>query len=659
MLSGEALGGYQLGMFAKAVMIVGQETNKYSQFDFIELSSIFSLGPDVTTSFQTNPVSLKDLMRECHEGKLQLPDFQRGWVWDQNRIIDLLASISEAFPVGALMTLDASGEVSFAVRPVEGAPAPTKPLEAYLLDGQQRMTSLYQSTFSPVPVSTQTAKKRPIKAHFYFDIRAALDPDIPRAEAVIAVPEDRIIRENFGRDVKLDLSNEQNEFDALYFPIDRIFEAHIWQQAAIGWVYQQPEQRMEHLKLINDFMQTVVNNFTSYHVPVIKLGKETSRAAVCLVFEKVNTGGKPLDAFELVTAMYASEEFHLRDDWKARRTRLGAQKVLAKIEPVEFLQAVSLLHTKERRDEAIANGIEPPAISATRNSLLQVPLTAYKKWADRVEAGYNAAAKFLYSLKIFNARDLPYQTQLVPLAAILAEIGPAWENDAVRQKLARWYWCGVFGELYGSAVESRFALDIRDFSAWISGGAEPQTVQRSTFEEKRLRTLRSRLSAAYKGVHALLMKSGAEDFKSGQPYDQTVFFDENVDIHHIFPEAWCKGKTIEPGIYNSIVNKTPLASATNRMLGGVAPSVYLGRLIKGNESNPPIDPARLSAILASHEIDEALLAANDFHGFMNDRRARLLERIEAAMGKEAVRESILPMDQEDDYYGEEEQEEAA
>ncbi|MCH2239521.1 MAG: hypothetical protein A2792_06435 [Sphingomonadales bacterium RIFCSPHIGHO2_01_FULL_65_20] len=613
----------------------------------------------MTTSFQTNPVYLRDLMRECHEGKLQLPDFQRGWVWDQNRIIDLLASISEGFPVGALMTLDASGDVSFAVRPVEGAPEPIRPLEAYLLDGQQRMTSLYQSTFSPVPVSTQTAKKRPIKVHFYFDIRAALDPDIPRSEAVIAVPEDRIIRENFGRDVKLDLSNEQNEFEALYFPIDRIFEAHVWQQAATGWAYQLQDQRMEHLKLINDFMQAVVNNVTSYQVPVIKLGKDTSRAAVCLVFEKVNTGGKPLDAFELVTAMYASEEFHLRDDWKARRERLIAQKVLAKIEPVEFLQAVSLLHTKERRDEAIANGLEPPAISATRNSLLQVPLTAYKKWADKVEAGYVAAAKFLHSLKIFNARDLPYQTQLVPLAAILAEIGSAWENDAVRQKLARWYWCGVFGELYGSAVESRFALDIRDFSPWINGGAEPQTVQRSTFEEKRLRTLRSRLSAAYKGVHALLMKSGAEDFKSGQKYDQTVFFDENVDIHHIFPEAWCKTKTIEPGIYNSIVNKTPLASATNRMLGGVAPSVYLGRLIKGNDSNPPIEASRLSAILKSHEIEEALLAADDFHGFMDHRRSRLLERIEAAMGKEAVRESILPMDQEDDYYGEEEQEEAA
>jgi len=80
--------------------------------------------------------------------------------------------------------------------------------------------------------------------------------------------------------------------------------------------------------------------------------KDTSRAAVCLVFEKVNTGGKALDAFELVTAMYAGKKFHLRDDWKVRRNRLLKQPVLANVEPVEFLQAISLLHTKAVRAKA-------------------------------------------------------------------------------------------------------------------------------------------------------------------------------------------------------------------------------------------------------------------------------------------------------------------
>lgn len=607
----------------------------------------------MTTSFKTNPISLKDLMRDCHEGKMQLPDFQRGWVWDQDRIIDLLASISEGFPVGALMTLDASGEVAFAVRPVEGAPSATKRLESYLLDGQQRMTSLYQSTSTRAPVLTQTARKRPARLHFYFDIKAALKPNISRREAIVAAPEDRIIRGNFGRDIILDLSTEDAEFAALHFPVDRVFDAQLWTQAALTWVLKDMEARKDHMVLINDFSIKVINSFADYQVPVIALGKETSRAAVCLVFEKVNTGGKALDAFELVTAMYAGEDFQLRDDWKARRERLMKLPALMNVEPVEFLQAISLLHTKAVREMAEAEGRDPPAISANRSSLLQLPLSAYRQYADSVEQGYQLAAKFLHSLRIFRAQDLPYQTQLVPLAAILAELGSKWENVSVRQQLSQWFWCGVFGELYGSAVETRFALDIRDFGRWLDGGATPQTIERADFREERLRTLRSRLSAAYKGVHALLMRAEAQDFRSGQPFDQTVFFDENVDVHHIFPEAWCKQQAIKPELYNSIINKTPLSARTNRIIGGVGPSTYLDRLEKGNAQNPPITAERLHSILSTHLIDVDLLQSDDFVAFFDARRQRLLVMIEEAMGKSAVREDVAPPDPDDGYSDEE------
>jgi hypothetical protein len=314
-----------------------------------------------------------------------------------------------------------------------------------------------------------------------------------------------------------------------------------------------------------------------------------------------------------------------------------------------------LLYTKALRDKAEAAGKELPAISANRSSLLQLPLSAYQLYADRVEQGYRTAAKFLFGLKIFRARDLPYQTQLVPLAAILAELGGNWENDAIRQRLSQWYWCGVFGELYGSAVESRFALDIRDFGRSLTGGPLPQTIERADFREERLRTLRTRLSAAYKGVHALLMRTGAEDFRSGQPFDQTVFFDENVDIHHIFPEAWCKTNGVKPEVYNSIINKTPLSARTNRIVGGIAPSSYLARLEKGGEKDPPIAADRLTAILLSHEIDVGLLKAGVFDAFFDDRRRRLLKLIEVAMGKAAVREDVAPPDP-DDSYGEDEHE---
>src|SRR5262249_23658433 len=231
--------------------------------------------------------------------------------------------------------------------------------------------------------------------------------------------------------------------------------------------------------------------------------------------------------------------------------------------------------------------------------------------------------------------DLPYQSQIVPLAAILAEIGDAWEHEANRAKLVRWYWNGVFGELYGSAVETRIARDFVEVTAWLSGGPEPSTVSETMFRADRLKTMRMRLSAAYKGVNALLMKEGAKDFRSGQKFDHTVFFGENVDIHHIFPQDWCKKQGIKPQVFDSIINKTPLSYRTNRIIGGAAPSEYLAKLEKGSDTTPAIERGRLNAFLSSHLIDPALLRSDAFDAFMAERQKRLLALIEQATGKAA------------------------
>jgi len=223
----------------------------------------------------------------------------------------------------------------------------------------------------------------------------------------------------------------------------------------------------------------------------------------------------------------------------------------------------------------------------------------------------------------------------VPLAAILSDIGDAWEHEAVRAKLERWYWNGVFGELYGSAVESRIARDFMEVPTWLQGGPEPSTVSETLFRADRLKSMRMRLSAAYKGVNALLMKVGAQDFRSGQKFDHTVFFGENVDIHHIFPQDWCKKKNISPKIYDSIINKTPLSYRTNRIIGGVAPSDYIAKLERGSDTTPSIDGQRLDAYLKTHLIDPTLLREDLFNDFIADRQKQLLSLIEHATGKSA------------------------
>ena len=602
------------------------------------------------STFQTNPLDLDNLLKECHSGALQLPDFQRSWVWDEDRIKSLIASVSRAFPVGALMALEAGGPVNFKPRPVEGAPPEAKhtTLQRLLLDGQQRMTSLYQVTLRDKVVETVTPKNKKVKRWFYLDIRKTLDSSVDREEAVVGVPEDRVVRTDFARAIVLDLSSPEKEYAALMFPMTKVFDWDDWQDGFDD--YWHGDQNESIRKEFRAFKRQVLENFKSYKVPLITLDRSTSKEAVCVVFEKVNTGGKPLDAFELVTAMYAADGHELRKDWygddttKGRHRRLaetlrpaGSETgIIAGVSNTDFLQAISLFHTRDRRraaEQAGKQGKELPAITVNRQALLDLPLEAYKKYETQVERGFVQAAKFLHMLHIYRIFDLPYQSQIVPLAAILADLGDSWEHDATRAKLEGWYWNGVFGELYGSTVENRIAKDFSEVPGWLQGRAEPSTVSETVFRADRLKTMRTRLSAAYKGVNALLMKEGAQDFRSGQKFDHTVFFGENVDIHHIFPQDWCKKQGIKPHVFDSIINKTPLSYRTNRIIGGVAPSEYLGKLEKGSHTVPAIEHARLDGFLSSHLIDSTLLRANDFDAFMADRQKRLLELIEQATGK--------------------------
>ncbi len=252
-----------------------------------------------TTTFKTNPVSLESLLRQCGDGEIQLPDFQRSWVWAEDRILSLIASISSAFPIGALMTLESNhGSTIFARRPIQGAPisAKEKMPEELLLDGQQRMTSLFQACLRQAVVETITPKNKLVKRWFYIDIQKALQPDVPRDEAIFSVPEDRRIKTNFDKDILLDLSQPQYEFEKLMFPLNRVFDWDEWQEDfGDYWIARGEISKRDVFKA---FKNEILANFNLYHVPVISLAHDTSHAAVCLVFEKVNTGGKPLDAFE-------------------------------------------------------------------------------------------------------------------------------------------------------------------------------------------------------------------------------------------------------------------------------------------------------------------------------------------------------------------------
>ncbi len=325
--------------------------------------------------FSSDELPLAQLLDRAARGELQLPDFQRGWVWDDDHIRSLLASISLSYPIGAIMTLVAGNpDVNFKARLLEGVTlaAPPAP-ELLLLDGQQRLTSLFQALKSRAPVCTRDRRGNELQRHYYASVDACIDPSV------------------------------------------------------------------------------------------------------------------------------------------------------------------------DRREE----------------------------------------------------------------------------------------------EMYGGAAETRFAGDLEDCIAWIedieddAGGVPPRTVQAAQFQAERLLTLRTRNSAAYKGLYALQMKQGARDFKTGRTIDIYAYIEDAIDIHHVFPRHWCASHGVEWWIADCIVNKTALDAHTNRRVGGNAPSLYLSRIDSGDR----IEPHVLDGFLRSHDIDPVALRRDDFAQFFNQRFESLIRHAERAMGK--------------------------
>ena len=594
------------------------------------------------TTFDSTKASLNDLLREIKEGKIQLPDFQRGWIWDDDHIRDLLVSIARSFPIGAVMLLEAGGGVRFQTRPVEGleekVPRDQVP-EKLILDGQQRLTTLTQALALDKPVRTRTAKGKKIERHYYFDIQKVLDAPDSLDDAVVAVDENRQLRSDFGRKVELDLSTTELECQHLHFPCSQIMDSDDW-EATLHRVG--PAQFGAYM----EFRGKVLAAFRAYQIPVIQLQKETSKEAVCLVFEKVNTGGVPLSVFELITAMYAADGYNLRDDWfgskvrnvDSRKERVEQAALLDGIEATEFLQGVSLLRTHEiRRADLLAGktGKQVRPVSAKRTDVLQLPLSAWKQWANELETGFRNVARFLRRQCFYNRRELPYRTQLVPLAAVLTRLGDRWREPRIYDKLTRWFWSGVLGELYGGAVETRMANDYEELLGWFEDDdAVPRTVHEANFQPDRFNTLRSRLSAAYKGINMLVLREGSKDWYWKATIQDLDTEEIALDIHHIFPKDWCKNQGIGKDQYDSILNKTPISYKANRKFGGEAPSRYLPR-IQG-EKEVALNATEMDELLASHALAPGLLRNDAFDEFVEDRRRRLSGLVEVAMGKPVV-----------------------
>lgn len=548
----------------------------------------------------TNPRALKELLNDIHNRSMVLPDFQRDFVWEPSATQELVVSIANNYPAGTILRVRDAKRV-FAAREFEGAPELGSGKHTFLvLDGQQRLTSLYQAFYGVG------------EHHYYLDLSLLMEG----AEFEEAIFHRRSTTK--WAKTRQDFAVQASE---LLLPLSVLKGG----AGGFGSWSRKVARQLDDKKRIalEDSLDRIeerwIRTIDDYHFPVVTLSDKTEPDALCTIFETLNRTGVKLSVFELLTARFWPHDIKLRDLWAAA---LVAHPIIAdyEVDPYYVLQGISLASRK--------------APSCKRGDVLNLTAKDIPEWWDRIVAGLAHGLEILRDdCKVMQPRWLPYQTMLPPLAAILAKAGSpkTATAGAQRKKLERWFWCSVFAQVYENAPNSKSAKDVLEVGAWFEGGSPPESVSSFRFDPRTLREATPKQRSIYRGAMCLALGSGtgARDFHTKSVITGKLMNEEGIDDHHVFPAAYLDRRRLANARQRDcILNRTLIDRTTNQMISDRAPSKYLDDMRK--TPGFPFD-----AVLASHCLPtgkDSPLLADDFESFLAWRQDRLWQEIQRVTG---------------------------
>ena len=609
--------------------------------------------------FTAKPERLSDLLRGVHRHRVALPNFQRPWVWDPEMVRDLIVSVAYRYPAGSLLTMPLTA-VEFALRPFQGAGEQLKAKPGLMiLDGQQRLTSLFQALYRQDGVHY---RKRIY--HFYLDLSVLLsDPDgIDVGEPFFDQSLCYVTQDKSGKRIRYadlrpmyELTTYDHEIDAGALPLGIVFDINgklpKWREDYLLHRCDNELRRFTQLSgQWDQLIQPWLNRIRTYPFPVVELQADMPLGAICHIFEKVNSTGVPLDVFDLCNAILWAQGFLLNEKWAKTKKELRPKLTMQDLSGTHFLMGLSLLDSMHRER---ANPDQEVAVTCRKQDLMAMKRTTVEKWWPVLVEGYKEAAKFMREQGILASRILPYSTLIVPLSAIFADLihrkGPA-HVGAAWHRIQRWYWCSVFSQRYSSQVETGSAQDFEQVLQWIDHDDKvPDVVRTFSFRSDSLQEITSIRNAIYKGTLCLLARDGAQDFGGGSKLTTDLFHDSRQDHHHIFPTKALRRLKIQDDRANTIVNKTLISAAVNRSIGGRLPSQYIADWEKR------LVPVSFSHILATHGIDAEKLRQDDWTSYVLSRREQLQQLILSACGGnvQPFSDADIEVEEEDDEDAEE------
>lgn len=556
-------------------------------------------------TFEVNPKALSYLLGSIHERALALPDFQRNFVWQPRETEQLIESIAQNFPAGSLLFM-AFRTDTFTPRAVENAPELQGDPLQLVLDGQQRLTSLYQAFYG-------TGDYR-----YFIDLNhlTGEHPDIELA--VFYKSKNRCGPWE-------DLASQANK---LVLPLGVLFGGLGFD----GWLDEVLEHRLETgadktalRAKIRAARKAYIKPLEDYRFPVVTLSHDASLEAVCSIFETLNRTGVRLSVFELLAARFYAKGLDLRSKW--RLSQQGATQVVAEFEVDQYyvLQAIALRTFS----------------STARGAVLKLTKEQVEEHWDPVIHGFRAALEMLRGeCGVLTAKWLPYAYMLVPMAALwkehLEQHGPNAGGN--RLHLKQWFWCAALNARYDRAANSQAAKDFVELRRWFKGGPSPEAVAEFSFDAGRLGAITPRQQSVYKALMSLILRRGVSDFHTGATLTSAAIAARAIDDHHVFPKAYLNPTHQPPSqpteLVDSILNRTMIDRITNIRIGKRAPSDYLA------EVRTEFDAVGLAMsfedLLSTHLIPgdaQAAVWTDDFEAFVQRRQELLATEIESATGQ--------------------------
>lgn len=496
---------------------------------FNEIPPKMHIGEAQMARGEIQPAAIKvdRIVERIREGDIKIPAFQRGFVWNQEQITELLDSIYCNYPIGSIL-LWSSHERLKASRNIGGLKLPEREPDYpvnYVLDGQQRLSSIYavfcaNKEYEPC-IADYGADPKVFEIAFRFDDESF----IPLSDAEVSRPH-------------IDLSSLLDT-ESFFSAIERLSAED--QKAA----------RQLHSR---------VNN---YEVPVVTISKR-SKDEVGIIFERINSTGSALTALDLLVAWTWSEDFHLQEALSELGDTLDG-KGFGELPDKLVLQCLGAVLAEDTRTKKIL-ALDPSRV--------------------REEFSYTgeciaAAIDFLHTeFKIQSIELLPHLQQIVPLAYFFSHTKTPSATQV--STLRKWFWKTAFSRRYAAQTDEKMNADIRFMKQLIAEDATGIGSYNSEITKDILVKLKFTKSHPYtRALLLLLAQKSPLNLTNGAAIDtgNALSGFNRKEYHHVFPQAFLKKRGLGQDKINALCNFCFLPAGANKKISQKQPSDYFYNVI--------------------------------------------------------------------------------